>query len=109
MGRVDPIKSDTDGFDLWIVAGYKFRPMAPFQLYQVLFYFWQKFLPIFNGRREDRPVEPLYEIVSIYGEYRDEVEPGGGSMDVFRAQRIGTPPDELFALFSCKRRVLCRL
>ena len=109
MGHADRIKSDTDGLDIWIATGYEFCAIAPFHNYQILFYFRQKFLTVFDSRRKDRPVYPLYEIVSIHQRYRDEIEPGGESVNVFRTRGVDTSPDELLALFSCEYRVLSRL
>lgn len=83
MGCADWIKGDSDGFDLWIVAGCKFRPIALLHFCQNLFYFRNKLLPVFDSRREYRPVQPLYEIVSIHQGRWDEIEPGGRGVNVF--------------------------
>ena len=83
MGRLDWIKSDTDGFDLWIVAWYKFRPIALFHFCQKLVNFRHELLPVFDSRREYHPVQPLHEILSIHQGRKDEVEPGGRGMNVF--------------------------
>ena len=109
VGRADWIKSDTDWFDLWVVTRYKFRPTALLQFYQILLYFRQKLLPIFDSRREDRPIQPLHEVIPIHQGHRDEVEPGGRSVKIFRTPWIDTFLDELLALFSCEHRVLGRL
>jgi hypothetical protein len=106
MGRANWVKGDTDGFDLWVVTWYKFRPIALHLSFQILFYFRQILLPVFDSRREDRPIHPLHEVVSIHHGQRDEVEPGGRSVSVFRTQRINTSPYEFLALFSCERWVL---
>lgn len=109
MDCEDWIESDAYGFDLWIVTRYKFRPIALLQFYQILLYFRQKFLAIFDSRREDCPMQPLHEVVPIHRRHGDEIEPGGGSVNVFKTPRIYTSPDELLALFSCEHRVLSRL
>ena len=49
MGRVDRIKSDTDGFDLRVVTWYKFRPITLLHFYQILFHFGQKLLPVLDS------------------------------------------------------------
>ena len=83
MGRSDWIKSDTEGFDLWIVAWWMLHPIAPFHFFQKLFNFRRELIAVFDSRREYRPVHPLHEIFSIHQGRWDEVEPGGGSMSVF--------------------------
>jgi len=49
MGRADWIESDTDGFDTWIATGYEFCAIALFHSYQILFYFRQKLLTVFDS------------------------------------------------------------
>jgi hypothetical protein len=68
-------------FGLW--PGVSFVPSRCSISAKKLFNFRRELLPVFDSRREYRPVQPLHEIVSIHQGWRDEVEPGGRGVNVF--------------------------